>query len=222
MDMAVLYRAQIVPSKLEFIAAWVPLQPWFAGEGEFENIGAYRFDDPAGEVGIETILVRAGDGPVLQVPVTYRGAPLAGAESALITTMDHSVLGPRWVYDATMDPCYLDAVIGSALTGSDQAPEFVAVDGELIPRAPTAVVHGTGAGVTVLPGEISPVPLSTRFVDGETVIETSTTRVVVVRNLQNSCAESSRPATRSDGSERIIGTWAGQPEPRILVWVFPL
>jgi hypothetical protein len=46
------------------------------------SVSAYRFDDPAGEVGIETLLVRRGAGPVLQVPLTYRGAPLAGAEDA--------------------------------------------------------------------------------------------------------------------------------------------
>ncbi len=58
-------------------------------------------------MGVETLLVRVGEGPVLQVPLTYRGAPLPGGESALVGTMEHSVLGPRWVYDGTGDPVYV-------------------------------------------------------------------------------------------------------------------
>ena len=36
--------------------------------------------------------------------MTYRGAPLAGAEEALIGTSEHGVLGTRWIYDAAHDP----------------------------------------------------------------------------------------------------------------------
>ena len=52
------------------------------------------------------MLVGAGD-QTFHVPLTYRGAPLAGGEAFLIGEMEHSVLGPRWVYDATGDPVYL-------------------------------------------------------------------------------------------------------------------
>jgi hypothetical protein len=38
------------------------------------------------------------------VPLTYRGAPLAGAGHALVGTMEHGVLGPRWAYDGCHDP----------------------------------------------------------------------------------------------------------------------
>ena len=41
------------------------------------------------------------------MPVTYRDAPLPGADAWLIGTMDHSVLGKRWVYDGVGDPVYL-------------------------------------------------------------------------------------------------------------------
>ena len=34
--------------------------------------------------------------------MTYRGS--AVAEGALIATAEHSVLGTRWIYDATTDP----------------------------------------------------------------------------------------------------------------------
>lgn len=56
---------------------------------------SFRYDDPEGEVGIETLIVRVADGELLHVPVTYRGAPLEGAEPWLMGTMEHSVLGSR-------------------------------------------------------------------------------------------------------------------------------
>ncbi|MEI2826114.1 MAG: hypothetical protein V9F04_06650 [Dermatophilaceae bacterium] len=40
-------------------------------------------------------------------PLTYRSAPLAGADRALVGTIEHSVLGTRWVYDAPHDPAYV-------------------------------------------------------------------------------------------------------------------
>lgn len=52
------------------------------------------------------MLVSADGGPVYQVPLTHRGAPPDGADKWLIGTMDHSVLGPRWVYDARGAPVY--------------------------------------------------------------------------------------------------------------------
>ncbi len=98
--MAMLHQATLTPTKAELIAAWLPGQPWFAGDaGAVRLVGAYRFDDPAGEVGIESHLVEVG-GRTFHVPLTYRGAPLDGAEAFLVGTMEHSVLGRRWVYDA--------------------------------------------------------------------------------------------------------------------------
>ena len=46
------------------------------------------------------------DGSVLHVPVTYRAAPVAGADEHLIGTMEHSVLGRRWAYDGCADPVF--------------------------------------------------------------------------------------------------------------------
>lgn len=133
--MAIIYDAQLRPSKSELLAAWLPQQPWFDGDAAaMVRLGAYRFDDPAGEVGIETHVVAVG-GATYQVPLTYRGAPLAGAEAFLITTMEHSVLGPRWVYDATADPVYVGELAAALLTGKPQAVEMIAVgDGvEILP-----------------------------------------------------------------------------------------
>ncbi|WP_158566384.1 CG0192-related protein, partial [Micromonospora craterilacus] len=129
--MALLHRAEIHPTKLELLAAWLPGRDWYQGDtgAEVTRVAGYRFDDPAGEVGIETLLVRAGDGPVHQVPLTYRGAPLDGADAWLVGTIEHSVLGRRWVYDACGDPVYAAALASAVLAGTGQAEEYFEVDG---------------------------------------------------------------------------------------------
>ncbi|WP_439693047.1 CG0192-related protein [Curtobacterium sp. SP.BCo] len=121
--MAVIHRAELRPSKLEALAAWLPDQPW-SGVTAGEDLGIpgkFRFDDPAGEVGVETILVRTASGRVLHAPLTYRGAPLEGADDFLVTEMDHSVLGRRWVYDASGDPVYADVLRRAIATGGHEA-----------------------------------------------------------------------------------------------------
>ena len=96
--MAIIHQeATITPTKREVAAAWLDRQG--LGTGDVEMLGSYRFDDPEGEVGIEALLVRRA-GEVFHLPVTYRDAPLDGAGARLITTMRHSVLGSRWVYEA--------------------------------------------------------------------------------------------------------------------------
>ena len=146
--MALLYRASLSPSKLELLEGWAPSQPWFEGDasGHLSSVASYRFDDPEGEVGVETLLVRAGDGPVLQVPLTYRNERLDGADAWLIGTMQHSVLGERWTYDATGDPVYLLTLATAVLTGGHQADQFIEIDGVMTEREPTAVVSGSGSG----------------------------------------------------------------------------
>lgn len=121
--MAVIHRAELRPSKLEALAAWLPDRHWSgvsAGD-DLAIAGKLRFDDPAGEVGVETVLVRTTDGRVLQAPLTYRGAPLDGAEAFLATEMDHSVLGRRWVYDAVGDPVFADVLRRAIATGGHEA-----------------------------------------------------------------------------------------------------
>ncbi|MDT0200429.1 maltokinase N-terminal cap-like domain-containing protein [Nocardioides sp. AE5] len=112
--MAIIYRATISPTKLELVEQWL-------GLADARQVGSYRFDDPDGEVGIEALLVEAG-GEVRQAALSYRSAPLAGADDHLITTMEHSVLGKRWIHDAQGDPVAL-AAFARALTGEqEQAP----------------------------------------------------------------------------------------------------
>jgi predicted trehalose synthase len=154
--------ASIVPSKVELVTAWMPRQRWYAGKGHdpvLHRVGGFRFEDPEGEVGVETLLLAdtAARPPVVyQIPLTYRGAPLEGAEQALLGSMEHSVLGTRWVYDGPHDPVYVstlvDTILGSAPSDVAQASQG---SNEL------AVGHSTGrfAGVVeegkVLVGEQS-------------------------------------------------------------------
>ncbi|WP_313021478.1 1,4-alpha-glucan branching protein GlgB [Mobilicoccus sp.] len=123
--MAKIYDAALFPTKLELLASWLPFQRWFRGthEPQLRRLGGYRLDDPDGEVGVETLIVAddSGDRPVVyQVPVTYRAEPLVGAERALVGTMEHSVLGTRYVYDAPHDPVYASLLLG-LLTGHEEA-----------------------------------------------------------------------------------------------------
>jgi hypothetical protein len=106
---ALLHRAELHPTKLGLLAGWLPGRRWYREQSaaDLVRVASYRFDDPAGVVGIETMLVMAGAGPIYQVPLTYRGAPLDGGDGWLLGTAEHSVLGRRWVYDACGDRLYV-------------------------------------------------------------------------------------------------------------------
>ncbi|REF36882.1 CG0192-related protein [Thermasporomyces composti] len=142
--MAHIHKATLRPTKIDLLRAWLPTRPWFDADGELQRVGAYRFDDPAGQVGIEASLVRSGDGTVFHVPLTYRDAPLPGAEAFLVGTAEHSVLGQRWVYDGCGDPVAMTAFATAILTGGTQAQEYVDVGGRLEPLPPTVTVAGSG------------------------------------------------------------------------------
>ena len=102
-----------MPSKLELLTDWLPRQHWSVGEltgPSLAKVGGFRLEDPAGAVGIEFMVVRddaAAEVTAYLVPMTYRPAPLAGAEAHLIGTARHGVLGERWIYDGAQDPVLL-------------------------------------------------------------------------------------------------------------------
>ncbi len=74
-------------------------------------------------------------------------APLAGAEDALVGTMEHSVLGTRWTYDALADSVYQAELLRTIVEGDTGA-------GVPANAAATTPVHGSGAdGVELAPGE---------------------------------------------------------------------
>ncbi|WP_402464341.1 CG0192-related protein [Isoptericola aurantiacus] len=190
--MAILHRATIAPTKAQLVADWLPRQPWFAGPaGPVVPVAAYRFDDPDGVVGIESHVFDVA-GRAVHVPLTYRGAPLQGAEPWLVGTMEHSVLGTRWVYDAVGDLVYraeLDRVIRE---GDGQVELFVeTLDGPQR-REPTMHVRGSGADGVPADAEI-----------------------VVVRDL--TAAPAPAPSAASAPPSGVLtGTWPGQPSSVVL------
>ena len=101
--MAILHRATLSPTKLEIVTSLLDALGW--GEGPVDLLGGYRYDDPDGRVGVEGLIAVRG-GEAFHIPVTYREAPLEGADEHLIATLSHSALGQRWVYDAAHDPVY--------------------------------------------------------------------------------------------------------------------
>ena len=59
--MSIVYtNATLVPGKIEMVTGWMQHQRWYAGKGHvptLHRVGGYRFDDPEGEVGLETLLL---------------------------------------------------------------------------------------------------------------------------------------------------------------------
>lgn len=153
--MATLHNATLTPTKAEVVSEWLPSRAWYEGPvpPRPRPVATFRLDDPAGEVGIETMLVDAGDGVLWQLALTYRGAPLDGGDAHLVATLEHSVLGTRWVYDAPGDPVYLD-VMRATIEGAGQEADLVRDlgDGTTEPVEKTMTVRGVGGsgGAVVL------------------------------------------------------------------------
>jgi hypothetical protein len=153
--MALLHDATITPGKRDLIKGWLPSRSWFDGDLEGRKpVASFRFDDPAGEVGVECFLM----GPVggssapstttLLIPMSYRGAPLVGAEEHLIGTTQHSVLGPRWVYDGCADPVAVSTILTAILTGGHEAELTIEHEGRMVTLDPTCRVSGSGTAST--------------------------------------------------------------------------
>lgn len=212
--MALIHDAELSPSKLNMLRAWVPQQSWFPEQsstiapGELNILGAYRFDDSDDEVGIETFLVASASG-VLQIPVTYRGAPLAGADASLICEMTHSVLGRRWAYDAVADDVYIRELARTILRGGHQADLVYDYPASPEKLTVTTRVQGSGdsashAGSQVTPGSSTVEAPS----DAVARIRSEGLAIDVVRVLDLTCSTASAP--------NLTGTWPGQAMPVVL------
>jgi Maltokinase N-terminal cap domain len=212
--MAILYpQAHLQPSKLEVLAPWLPARAWYRGPAapRVTRVAWFRFDDPEGQVGVETLLVRAGDAaPVYQVPLTYRGAPLDGGDAWLIGTSEHSVLGPRWIYDACGDPVYAGVLATAIITGAGGAEEVEHVDGQPRHREPNMTVRGSGTPDTDGP----PFAAITHVEDGDpTLVLTDSVGLAVHRVLDAAAGG------HDAGPAVLTATWGGQSSPVLLAEV---
>lgn len=198
--MALFHRATITPSKEEIVAAHLG--------APIDSVGAFRFDDPDGRVGMETFLVRTGeDGVLHQVPLTYRDEPLAGApEGALLSEMEHSVLGRRWVYDGLHDPVYALMLAAVTMTGQGEALGMAVYEGRWY-IAPTNV-RIAGGGWT-----LERVP-----VDGFELVSREDD-VAVLRNDRFELTLFRRPSAGPRPPIALTATWAGQADPVVLAEV---
>lgn len=208
--MAILHQATLTPSKLEVLSTYLAAVPSFADlvGSELTALGSYRFDDPANSVGIETHILTSSSEHIIQMPLTYRGAPLAGAEAWLLGTMEHSVLGRRWVYNACGDPIYGAELVRTMLTGGSQVGLFVETADGPVEREPTTWVSGSGTPDT-------PVPVIDAVVSTQpgtyTTIHAGGLEVVV-RHLLDGFAPDEASATLS-------GTWPGVDDPVVLAFI---
>jgi hypothetical protein len=205
--MAIVHNTTMNPGKLELLAAWLPGQPWFSGSGrepDLTKVGGFRLDDPMGEVGIEFMLVADGS-VVYQVPMTYHGRELPGADGRLIGTSEHGVLGGRWIYDGIRDPV-LVAQLVALIQGEAQAqaqsvshtPE-PAVTGQPVTggalAAISSVITGDGpAGTDLLVDTAGP--------DGRPAGQLA---VRIFRTLQPDA--DGAPADDAAGQPCLSGTW---------------
>ncbi len=202
--MALFHAATVQPTKAEAIAEWIPTRPWGPPpNAEIEVIGSYRFDDPDGRVGLESFLVEAA-GSTFHVPLTYRDEPLAGA--GLITEMEHTALGTRWVYDGLSDPLYVTMLASISLTGQGEALGMALYEGRWY-IAPTNV-RVTGGGWTL---ERVPVDGFEMVSDDETTARFS--------NGQFDLAVAHRPRAGEQPTIGLTARWETADSPVILTEV---
>jgi len=199
--MAVLHKATLHPSKLELLAGYLR-------QNSLVQLGAYRFDDPAGAVGIETHVVRDDSGAVWHLPLTYRNEPLPGIEEWAVGTLEHSVLGTRWVYNGCADPVYAGQLIETILTGGTQVEQYFELGQGREYREPSATVQGSGDADEEAP-KVS--GIHTESFDTDTLIDAGSVQVVV-RHRLDSLAPDSFSAT-------LIGAWDGAAQPSLLAFV---
>jgi hypothetical protein len=201
--MALFHAATTTPTKAELIAEWAPTRPWGPSAADpIEMIGFYRFDDPEGRVGLETHLVAAG-GALIHIPLTYRDAPLDGTEDALITEMQHSVLGTRWVYDGLRDPRLVVMLAGVTLTGQGEALGMALYDGRWYIVPSKVRIRGGGWGRERVP------------VDGFELGSDDAT-ASVLRNDRFELTVFRRPAPGPRPPIALTATWDGQQDAVVL------
>lgn len=118
---AIMYDTTVVPSKKEIAQAWT---------GYVDLQGSYRLVDTVdGEVGVEVLISKDREGRLLQIPFSYRSAEINPEQT--LSTLEHGVLGKRWVTNALGDPVAVREFIRTILTGDDGAARSDGVKGYL-------------------------------------------------------------------------------------------
>jgi hypothetical protein len=192
--MALLHQATLTPGKRDLMNGWLPSQSWYDGH-ERKPVGSFRLDDPDGEVGCEYFLLGDDDLTTLFLPLTYRAAPLEGAEDFLIGTTQHSVLGPRWAYDGCGDPVSMSVRLTAILTGGHAATLVLATeDGREVIMDPTCRVTGSGTGTE--PVNVDAVTVTDA--GDPTLVRAGDHELLVARVL----------GTGVTGRETLTATWA--------------
>lgn len=168
--------AVLSPHFRDFLPPWMARQPWYRGNGipSLTPVGYFRFEDPDGEVGVETHLV-SDTTALYQVPMTYRGASLdqvPAADSALIATAEHSVLGTRWIYDGPADPVWRSAILRLARDGGASDPSTKRGAGPALARGRALITQDLTARTTTI-------ELRRLLTPGEPAVESDTAGLVM-------------------------------------------
>ncbi|CAM3262315.1 1,4-alpha-glucan branching enzyme GlgB [Arthrobacter ulcerisalmonis] len=152
----------LTPALAELLRHWLPQQRWFpvkSADFSLTQAGGVGLQDASGHAGLAVFLLAistvGADGGartfVVQVPLSFRLAPAADLERALVGQAAGSDPDRTWVYDAVHDPDFVAAFL-ELIRHSADAPagvaSGVAVAGEY--RLPT-----TRGVVKVLSGEQS-------------------------------------------------------------------
>jgi len=203
--MAIIHEATMAPAKLELLASWLRGRSWYLGGGVvplLTKAGGFRLDDPEGKVGLEFMAVTdaGGDEPVTyHVPLSYRGAPLTGAEGALIGTAEHGVLGKRWIYDGTRDPVLVGQLF--ALYLGEAEPQAQSISNTVDPSVTRSITGRVGES----PAEFVDVADGPRSTD-ITVRACAAAGPVMIR--VNRVLRPNRPGLMAGTLGHVTGEWS--------------
>ncbi len=146
------------------------------------------------------------EGTLLHVPLTYRDEPVDGADDALITEMQHSELGTRWVYDGLRDERYITMLAAAAMTGQGEAVGMAMHDGRW---------HVAPASVRIQGGGWSQQRVA---IDNFERVSDDVSAVVFANDrFKLTCFR--RPVPGARPAMGLAATWEGQTDPVILAKV---
>ena len=198
----------MTPTKLELLTSWLPDRSWYQGDRggpRLTEAGGFRLDDPEGKAGLEFMAVTdaSGDEPVTyHVPLSDRGAPLPGADDALVGTAGQGTGGKRWMYDGTRDPVLVSQMFALLLGDAEPRAQHIrdTVD-------PSVAINITGH-VGGLPAEITAIADGPRSTD-ITVRPRGARGPVMIR--VNRVLRPNRPGLVAGTLGHVTAEWSAAP-----------